>query len=206
MEFFPANTLSARPERHEFRERWYVPHLLAMEERPLYPPTLDQPLVYRLLFLPTFRRPAVARLTEASGTWQVVCKRSDGLGGYSPGRLAGKLERELSRAEVKQFARALDRIDFWDMPSYDDSLGRDGSNAILEGARVGAYHVVDRWSPHGTPYAELVNFLLELCSGVGEPAPKPPKYVGSFAELAKQLRPRSDESGSGRSSVKGGEL
>jgi hypothetical protein len=30
-------------------------------------------------------------------------------------------------------------------------------------------------TPNGTPYAELVEFLLVLCSGVGEPAPEPPK-------------------------------
>jgi hypothetical protein len=193
MQFFPANALDDRPDLHAFRDRWYVSHLLAMEERPLYPPGNDQPPVYWLLFLPSFRQPAVVRLTEAGGTWQALCKRSDGRGGYSPGRLAGTAERELSRAEAKQFARLLDQVGFWTMPSSEDSAGRDGSQAVLDGARAGEYHVVDRWSPHGTPYADLVEFLLGRCRGVGEPAPAPPKYVGSFAELAERfgLRPSS---------------
>lgn len=189
MEFFPANSLDPRPDLHAFRDRWYVSHLLAMQERPLYPPAPDRPPVYRLLFLPTFRQPAVVRLAEVGGVWRAVCKRSDGRGGYSPGQLAGEAERELARAEAKHFARLLKRVGFWDMPSSEDMAGLDGSQAVLEGARAGGYHMVDRWSPYGTPYAELVEFLLGLCRGVGEPTPDPPKYVGSFAELAERFRP-----------------
>ena len=51
-------------------------------------------------------------------------------------------------------------------------------------------------TPHDTPYAELVEFLLGLCCGVGEPPPEPPKYVESFAELAERFQPRPGESGS----------
>ena len=110
MQFFPANALDDRPDLHAFRDRWYVSHLLAMDEQPLYPPASDQPPVYRLLFLPTFRQPAVVRLTESGGTWWAVYKRSDGRGGYYPGRLAGAVERELSQDEAKQFTRLLDRV------------------------------------------------------------------------------------------------
>lgn len=189
MEFFPANSLDPRPDLHAFRDRWYVSHLLAMQERPLYPPATDQPPVYRLLFLPTFQQPAVVRLSEAGGSWRAVCKRSDGRGGYGAGKLAGEAEWELPRREAKQFARLLDRVGFWDMQSSEDTAGCDGSQAVLEGVRADGYHVVDRWSPHGTPYAELVEFLLGLCRSVGEQAPDPPKYVGSFAELAERFRP-----------------
>jgi hypothetical protein len=189
MEFFPVNALDPRPDLHAFRDRWYVSHLLAMGERPLHPLAPDQPIVYRLLYLPSFRQSAVVRLNEAGGTWRAVCKRSDGRGGYSPGRLAGEAERELSRAEAKQFARLLERVGFWDARSWEDTAGKDGAQAVLEGARAGGYHVIDRWSPHGTPYAELVEFLLGLCRGVGEPAPDPPKYLESFAELAERFRP-----------------
>lgn len=169
MEFFPTNVLAPRPDLHAFKDQWYVSHLLAMQEQPLYPPAPDQTLVYRLLFLPTFRQPAVVRLSEAGGAWRSVCKQSDGRGGYFPGQLVGEAERELSSAEARQFARLLERVGFWDMPSSEDTAGLDGSRAVLEGARVGEYHVVDRWSPHATPYAELVEFLLGLCRDVGEP-------------------------------------
>ena len=189
MEFFPANSLDPRPDLHTFLDRWYVSHLLAMEEKPLSPPAAEEPDVYRLLFLPTFNPPAVVRLTDAEGVWQAVFKRSDGLGGYAPGRLASESARPLPPKQAAEFGRLLERAGFWEMPSSEDSAGLDGSQAVLEGVCASRYHVVDRWSPHGTPYAELVEFLLGLCRGVGEPAPDPPKYVGSFAELAERFRP-----------------
>jgi hypothetical protein len=195
MEFFPANSLDLGPEPHAFRDRWYVSHLLAMQERPLYPPAADVPPVYRLLFLPTFRQPVAVRLSDSGGVWRAVCKRSDGRGGYGAGQLTAESERELSRAEAKQFARRLNRVGFWDMPSSEETAGLDGSQAVFEGARDGRYHVVDRWSPHGTPYAELVEFLLGLARGVGELPLDPPKYLGSFAELAERLKSQPDGPG-----------
>ena len=194
MEFFPPGALDDRPHLHAFRDRWYVAHLLAMQERPLNSSVADQSAVYRLLFLPTFRQPSVVRLTEAGGLWTVVCKRSSGRGGYSSGRLAGERERELSQAEGNQFRRLLDRVAFWEMPSFEDSCGLDGAQAVLEGVRAGGYHVVDRWSPHSTPYAELVEFLLRLCHGVGDAPPERPKYLTSFAELGQRLQSDPAES------------
>lgn len=182
MEFFPANSLDHRPDIHAFCDRWYVSHLLAMQERPLWPPAPNLPTAYRLLFLPTFQQPRAVRLTEASSGWRAVCKRSDGRGGYAPGRLVGEAERELSRTEAERFTYLVDRVDFWTMPGSEDSHGCDGSQAVLEGVRASAYHVVARWSPRGTPYAELVEFLL----GLG----RSPKYAGSFAELAERFRPQ----------------
>jgi hypothetical protein len=195
MEFFPPNAFDDRPSLHTFSDRWYVPHLLAMKEQPLYPPVPDQPVLYRLLFLPTFEQPSLVRLTEAVGIWRAVCKRTDGQGGYSPGRLVGEAERELSRADAKRFTRLLDRVAFWEMRSFEDSAGADGSQAVLEGVKAGKYHVVDRWSPRNTPYAELVDFLLNLCRGVAEVPPEPRKYVSSFAELEERLRPGSSDDG-----------
>jgi hypothetical protein len=165
MEFFPPGALADQPELHTFRARWYAPHLLSMQERPLYPLGADEPEVYRLLFLPTFHEPVVVRLSEVEGAWRAVCKRSDGRGGYGPGRLTTETERDLSAAQANQFRRLLDRAGFWEMPSWEDSAGLDGSQAVLEGVRPGRYHVVDRWSPHGTPYARLVEFLLKLARG-----------------------------------------
>jgi hypothetical protein len=188
MEFFPPGALDNNPNIHALRDRWYVSQLLAMKELPLFPPAVDHALVYRLLFLPTFRQPSLVRLTETSGGWRAVCKRSDGRGGYSPGQLAGEMERELSQAEAKRFGRLLDRVTFWKMPSFVECAGLDGSQAVLEGMRAGGYHVVDRWSPMGTPYAELVEFLLGLCRGMGDAPPEPLKYLSSFAELEERLR------------------
>lgn len=163
MEFFPPNTLSDDSDRHAFRVSWYVPHLLSMQEGPLHPQVAERPVIYRLLFLPTFDCPVVVRLTEGDGVWRAVCKRSDGRGGYDPGPLISENERDLSPAEARRFVRLLDEAAFWEMPSFEKSAGLDGSQAVLEGVREGRYHVVDRWSPRGNPYAKLVEFLLKFC-------------------------------------------
>ena len=63
---------------------------------------------------------------------------------------------------------------FWEMPSLEDSLGFDGSDAVLEGVHAGKYHVVDRWSPHGTLYAKLVVLILQV--------------AGAFSDLERHLR------------------
>jgi hypothetical protein len=165
LEFFPNNAFEDYPGGHVFRVNWYVPHLLSMAEQPLYPPVADQAAICRLLFLPTFHRPVVVRLIEADGTWRVVCKRTNGRGGYRPGPLINEETRGLSSVEAKQFAVYLSQVELWDMPSIGDREGLDGSQAVLEAVCEGRYHVVDRWSPQGTPYAQLVDFLLALCTG-----------------------------------------
>jgi hypothetical protein len=189
--FFPTNSLAAQPERHESRVAWYAPFLVVMKEGPLYPPAVDRPPTYRLLHLPTFKHPSVVYLAEVSGAWHAVCKRNDGRGGYSPGRLVATSERDLTRAESKQLGRLLNRVGFWDMPSYEECYGLDGTQCVLEGVLAGRYHVVDRWSPHGTPYARLIEFLLGLCP-VFDDSP-PPKYLNSFAELEQHMRPEPEE-------------
>ena len=194
MEFFPPGSLDDRPELHAFRDRWYVSHLLAMQESPMYPPPTDSASTYRLLFLPTFHNPSVVRFKCLGDTWNAVCKRTDGRGGYSPGKLVAQSEWILSRRESKQLSRLLERVSFWEMGSSEDSAGVDGSQAVMEGAQEGRYHVIDRWSPHGITYAELVEFLLTLCQGIGEAPPDPPKFLRSFAELESRLD--SSENGS----------
>ena len=42
MEFFPLGALDDRADLHAFPDRWYVSHLLAMQERSLHPPVADR--------------------------------------------------------------------------------------------------------------------------------------------------------------------
>lgn len=160
MELFPPGSLGDQPDEQSFRERWYGSHLSAMQESPLYPPDPNLPEQYRLLFLPTFQQSTVVHLTNAGGAWRAICKRSDGDSGFSPGRLTSTRGRDLLGRKARKFAQLLDGMGFWDMSSFEESGGLDGSRAVLEGIRAGTYHVVDRWSPEGTPYAKLVEFLL----------------------------------------------
>ncbi|WP_439626559.1 hypothetical protein [Gemmata sp.] len=191
MEFFPPGVLDDHPDLHALHERWYVSHLMAMQERPLHPPAPDQPTVFRLLFLPTFTRPALVRVTDAGG-WRVARKQTDGRGGYEPGQLVSEAEWELTPGEAKRLGKLVERAGFWDLPTAERADGLDGWQCVVEGVRTGRYHVVDRWSPRRTPFAELVGFLLGLSPAVPREA-GPAKYLGSFAELAERMRPRSSD-------------
>lgn len=173
MDFFPSGALDPRPELHTFKNRWYVSHLLAMREQPMYPPSAVQSESYRLLYLPTFEHPTAVRLTNSKEGWITTCKRSDGLGGYGAGQFAAESERHLSQVEVQQLSSLLFGFDFWALPSSEQDSGCDGTQAILEGVCGGVYHVVDRWCPHGTPYAEMVEFLLSLCPPEWDTAGEP---------------------------------
>ena len=77
---------------------------------------------------------------------------------------------EFDQFRHKRFLSLLEGAAFWDMPFCDRAHGFRCAQAILEGVSAGRYHVVDRWSPHDTPYAELVEFILGRCpDGCGEP-------------------------------------
>ena len=164
MNFFPPNTLHTDPETHAGHELWFAGHLISLDEAPLHPPATDRPDIYRLLFLATYGSPVLVSVSEAGEKRRVVCKSSDGLAGFPvPGRLVSEADRELSSREAARFAELLELAAFWEMQSCVDDSGFDGSHAVLEGLRAGRYHVVDRWSPRNTPYAELVQFMLGLC-------------------------------------------
>jgi hypothetical protein len=186
--FFP-EVLDYDAQRSRFRCGWYGSHLWSMEERPLYPPEPDQFPVYRLLHLPTFSAPSMVRLTEGVDGWRVVCKRSDGWGGYAAGELVAVAEHDLTVLEVQQFLNKFDQCGFWDLPSYEKCDSCDGTQAVVEGVNRGRYHVVDRWSPRGTPYAELVEYLLAL----GRFQPPGSVIVGSRAEVATPAEVRALE-------------
>jgi hypothetical protein len=188
MRYFPVGSLDQRVDLHEFRERWYSSHLAAMQEPPLFPPASTSPLTFRLLDLPTWQRPVVVRLTDRDGEWVVVWKRSTGRGGYEPGQLSDMAERVLTMVESKRLAQLLDRVQFWKMTHDDEGHGLDGWQAVLEGVFGDTYHVIDRWSPQSTPFAELAGFLLDLFRTSVAPPAVPPKYARSFAELAERYR------------------
>lgn len=191
MIFFPPKSLDDNPDCNQVRHNWYSSHLLAMQEQPLYPPDADQSDVYRLLYLLCWDSPVLVRFSLTGAVWRVVCKRTNGFSEFGfGGQLTDEDPRDLSPDEAARFLSLLDGAAFWDMPSCDLSLGFDGAHAVLEGVKGGRYHVVDRWSPHETPYAELVDFILALCPDWGEqPSPTLPPRPPEPAKRQRR-RPR----------------
>ena len=172
MEFFPPKSLDGSPDFDHFQHNYYSVHLLAMQEQPLYPPAADQPEVYRLLYLLCWDSPVLVHFFLIGNAWRVVCKRTNGFSEFPfGGQLTDEDRRDLASGEAARFLSLLDGAAFWDMPSCNRDHGFDGAHAVLEGVKGGRYHVVDRWSPHETPYAKLVDFILGLCPEWGEQPP-----------------------------------
>jgi hypothetical protein len=193
--YFPPGVLAARPDLETLCVAWYTLFLRAMDEGPLYPPPVDGPPTYRLLHLPTFTAPSVVRLVKVSEGWQVTGKRTNGQGGHSPGQLVSDCGRKLTATEVKRLEKLVSQPVFWEMASAEGRSGCDGTRCVLEGVRTGRYHVVDRWSPRRTAFADLVAFLLRLPRFSVDELGQPPRFFGSFAELEQQSRSKHPKGG-----------
>lgn len=89
---------------------------------------------------------------------------SDGASGYSSGELIIDKSRALTTFEWSEFQKLLDKTEFWDMPTNEQSdiVGTDGSQWIIEGVENEKYNVVDRWTPKNSAYQELGIFLINL--------------------------------------------
>jgi len=70
--------------------------------------------------------------------------------------------RRLNPETTSKLLSHIERAGFWRMPVDINRLGLDGAVWILEGSDGGAYHVVTRWCPEKTPFAELANEVLRL--------------------------------------------
>ena len=68
--------------------------------------------------------------------------------------------KKLTLKEWKDFTEKINAIKFWDLPSTNNSMGFDASQWILEGKRLGKYHVVDRWG--GGELKDVCKKLIKL--------------------------------------------
>src|SRR2546426_8894883 len=160
--YFPIGLLEPRDSRGDaFRRRWYSSHLRAMGESSLSCGA-DSMETYRFLWLRTFHRPVSVRSAKRGDGAKLTVVELHGAGGYSPGTVASRREKELSPKDWAALTAAVRAIDFWGMParSADDDFGLDGAQWILEGRQAAKYHVVDRWSPQTGPCREAgITFL-----------------------------------------------
>jgi len=142
-----------------FRINWYSSHLQAMDE-----PILSDSLptnVYRFTYLRTFDNPIVIGIENYNDSVKIYWKRTDGAGGYEPGKIIENNSKDLSIEDWKKVEAKIDSINFWSLPTLEiDLLGNDGSQWILEGKKLGRYHVVDRWC--GSEIVPICKFLMGL--------------------------------------------
>ena len=148
-------------------DRWYPPYLTAMNEPSLWDRSKDSATEsYRFLWLRTFHHPAALRLELApDGSGVLTVKVLSGQGGYDPGDLIENREVRVDKVKLKRFFDLLSAARFWDLPSEDQNpneIVNDGAQWIVEGAREGHYHVVDRVSPRRGPYRDIALLLMKL--------------------------------------------
>jgi len=119
---------------------------------------------YRFTCLRTFHAPFAIRVSkQGQAPANLMVKISDGAGGYSSENLVSTSAKQISDEEWAQITEALNKNDFWNMPTQKISSGSDGSEWIVEGVKNGKYHVVDRWTPQkGTDYRLIGEKLIEV--------------------------------------------
>lgn len=160
--YFPVGMFSENAYRDQFLAKHYSKNLSAMAEPSLLSSPGNAQEGYRFLWLRTFDKPVAIRLWRSGREQHISIKKLDGAGGYEPGDLIDSRSRPLTDAEWLTFTSLLERTCFWNLKSADESEGTDGSQWIIEGAKEGYYHIVDRHSPKGGDYRELGLYLLRL--------------------------------------------
>ena len=160
--FFPAGTFHPRPDLDAFVAKWYSKHLAVMQEPSLSCGTLAGRETYRFTWLRTFHHPVVVRVNWLHDGGEISSVELDGAGGYEPGSILKSNKRVLSRVDWDALKAAIQRAEFWAMPTQApaDLDGADGAQWILEGRRGDQYHIVDRWSPESGPYHEASLLFL----------------------------------------------
>jgi hypothetical protein len=159
-QFFPKSSVDPRGD--DFKAKWYSTQLRALREPSLFAlATNKKAESYRFLGLRTFHHPIAVRVKlQPDGSWILVAKVASGAGGYSPGTLTTNTSRQLTAQEADRFRSKIESGGFWNAPNpVNDQTGTDGSQWIIEGAKAGRYHVLDRWMPKNGPARELGLFL-----------------------------------------------
>jgi len=138
------------------KAHWYTDQLKALDEPSLLEETKESSLEsYRFLWLRTFHHPVAVRLDiKGDGSGRLTIKIANGAGGYKPGKIENTAH-SMEREQIEKFLGQVKNLGFWDLPSYDTTMGFDGSEWIIEGARDGKYHVANRWTPDKGPVHRL---------------------------------------------------
>jgi len=167
--FCPAGVLGKRTDQST--RAWYSKHLRVMSE-PSLSCKSSAAETYRFLWLRTWGAPIAVRVERNGDVATLSAVTLDGAGGYEPGVVAKRVQRNITAEEWKVFVDRLNKIEFWKMPGHVREGGFDGAQWILEGRRGTQYHVVDRWSPKTGVYREFCLSILEaaglLPSGTGK--------------------------------------
>ncbi len=160
--YFPAGVSdSTYPEVDALLRDWYSKQLRAMEEPSLSRGERTAETTYRFTWLRTFHHPVSVRIEKEGSSITLYAIELDGAGGYKPGNVLKREQKQLSPADYDRLAATLDREEFWRKWSKRGLGGLDGAEWILEKSHHGRYQVADQWSPDSGEYREVCLLFLE---------------------------------------------
>ncbi len=146
--YFPEMVFLKRDgKQNDFKVQWYSKHLAALTEESLWEKRSVKDLfVYRFISLPTWSNPtSITFNPNEDGTGMLIVKKTDGHGGYGPGKLVYNKTINLDKNQSNEVLNQFIKINFWKLPTEGGIQGDDGTQWIIEGVKDGQYHVVDRW-------------------------------------------------------------
>jgi hypothetical protein len=118
---------------------------------------------YRFIWIRSFHHPLIIRIEKRKERFTLYWKEWSGEGGYSWGDIVVDDKKLIDEITWETFLKKLALAKFNRMSTVSkDIIGFDGAQWVLEGKTPTTYHVVDRWSPSGTPFFDCCNYLITL--------------------------------------------
>jgi hypothetical protein len=141
-------------------------------EVPVLPSNDPAAELYRITFIPTHYNPIKIRVERHKNNYVLVAKRLSGLGGYDAGKLKTEKKRRLRPQEWNRLLALLREAGFWELPYLENEPGPnekgevtvtlDCSEWVIEGARDGRYHAVNRYCPEAKSFQAVGLYLVKL--------------------------------------------
>jgi hypothetical protein len=139
--------------------------LYALNE-PLLFNKLEEKEVYRFTWLRSGKNPVSIRIEKENENIKLFLKVSDGESINNPGKLITNKSKTLTTSQWNIFKSKINKIRFWTLPVEEiKSIGKDGSEWILEGSVKDNYHFATRWSPNEYNlllYKDCCKYLITL--------------------------------------------
>lgn len=169
-----------RPVLSDFEARWYSSQLRAASE-----PSLSQPIrrgaqpkqrAIRFTWLRSFHPPIVVRIEGLeTATPRMIAKQLSGAGGYAPGGIAKRVDRELASSEALTLLGLLADTHLDKTSSKTAALkecgppGLDGAEWLVEVVDSRGYHFAKNWSPQAGDVRRMGLALIALTGWTVEP-------------------------------------
>jgi hypothetical protein len=143
-----------------FGGSWYSRELPSLGEEPLWPLAPGTVSAFRIIVSPCLSSGSEsASLTILpDGTGRIRFRARD----LRKLNLTTDKSYTLDAQQIAKFLGALERTEFWKMPTDSSRHGFDEADWIVEGTQNGTYHVVKRWCPDNTPFRQLARDLFKL--------------------------------------------